>query len=130
MRLLVCQLELIGKKKWHFRRATHPEATSSFEMVELSGYIVGLKRAIKKISFTIDDGTGLVDCTLWDASIEEFGQEAPNRITNLLDVGDSIAVRGQFIISGRTREIKVQWIGLLSHPEAECMHWMESILSW
>ena len=128
MRLLLCQIELLAKRNMHQWRVTHPESTSSFEMLDLAGYVVDLKRVFKKFTFTIDDGTGLADCTLWDDSMEPRQDGFDCGIKDL-DVGDCIAVRGQLTKRGQTLEIKVQWIQLFENPEAEYMHWMESISS-
>ena len=125
----MCQLGIILQKKWRDNRATHPDLTLAFERVELAGFVVGLRRARGRILLSLDDGTGIVECTLWGSSVNPH-QEAHHGMVNSLDVGDSISVRGQLLTRGNALELKVQWIGSLSNPEAECMHWMESVLAW
>lgn len=89
-------------------------------LVELAGYVVRrvLRRA--RVEFTLDDGTGLISCTHWDA-------EADAESESLVHVGTFVRVHGKLKLFRGHHNITVYRFALEDRPDTQALVWLQQV---
>jgi hypothetical protein len=90
-------------------------------LVELAGFVVRrvLRRA--RIEFTLDDGTGLISCTHWDAQDEDDAAAQES----LVHVGTFVRVHGKLKLFRGHHNITVYRFVLEERPDTQALVWLQ-----
>lgn len=91
-------------------------------LVELAGFVVRrvLRRA--RVEFTLDDGTGLISCTHWDA--EDDARVADE---SLVHVGTFVRVHGKLKLFRGHHNITVYRFVLEERPDTQALVWLQQV---
>jgi hypothetical protein len=92
-------------------------------LVELAGFVVRrvLRRA--RIEFTLDDGTGLISCTHWDAQDEDDAAAQES----LVHVGTFVRVHGKLKLFRGHHNITVYRFVLEERPDTQALVWLQQV---
>ncbi|RKP06391.1 hypothetical protein THASP1DRAFT_31791 [Thamnocephalis sphaerospora] len=102
----------------YFLNGLHPVRT-----VCLVGLIVAIERSGQNaMLYTLDDGTGLAVCTLWDT--DQIERSADRQVPVL---GDLVHIRGRVREFREKRQVQIYRLELVRDPNAETLHWLEVV---
>jgi hypothetical protein len=131
----------------HFDKSFILFGLHPIQKVEVVGVVVSAKKYPNKHSYLIDDGSGIVQCTVWtnDAFLED-GVPAGAQSTiqgkkgfkiaqalmealgpnGVLSVGDVVRIKGK-LSKYRGIEIHVSHVCIEKDPIVEALHWLQVI---
>lgn len=100
--------------------------------VEIMGRVISIQIRLKKITYYIDDGTGIMRCTKFlNINATDTTNQVINTINgaNSFEVGDLVSVRGTIVLSETNGDlygynIHISWIELIMDDNVETYHWM------
>ena len=115
-------------------------------LFDVMGVVVGLHPRApslancgERVTFTLDDSTGLVECVLWlhEWSGEGAGREKRPRPQaevaaelDALRLGALVHVHGTFRRFRDSRQLSVERLWREADPNAECVHWLRCRELW
>jgi len=117
VRLFISQIHQL--KPFHGMPETQSLFGHPVSRAEILGYVVSVQQRASLVSYTVDDGTGLIQCTRWWTNSDTERE--------VLSVGELAWFRGKFQYFREQREISVQSIQVETDPNAEAAHWLEVI---
>jgi len=117
VRLFISQIHHL--KPFHEMPETQSLFGHPISRVEILGFVVSVQQRASLVSYIVDDGTGLIQCTHWWANSDSERE--------VLAVGDLAWFRGKFQFFREKREISVHSIQMETDPNAEAAHWLEVI---
>ncbi|XP_076958865.1 CST complex subunit STN1 [Bidens hawaiensis] len=91
------------------------------------------------LKFTVDDGTGCIPCVLWLNQLTSpyFSRRSPPDVrriaeaargfATLVQIGDSVRVRGKVGVYRGNVQLTVADVGVERDPNAEIVHWLECL---
>lgn len=118
----------------------HKEARPAQEMISAAMYVVGGGRAISRIrllgdvvalktrekfiDFTVDDGTGLLSCVLWQEDLARMG-----RVAHCLQLGKLIHIGGYIRRYLGKVQLNVWFLALETDADAMSLFWLQVMAS-
>ncbi|GFT41659.1 hypothetical protein NPIL_691831 [Nephila pilipes] len=65
-KLFICDvLRAVDERTSRSELANHSELSKTILKAQITGVITGVKRFQQRTIYTVDDGTGVLDCILW-----------------------------------------------------------------
>jgi hypothetical protein len=97
-------------------------------LVELAGYVV--RRVIRRarVEFTLDDGTGLLSCTHWDADPESTTTTTSSTAPEV-HVGTFVRLHGKLKLFRGALTLTVYRLVREDRPDAQALVWLEQVLA-
>jgi len=99
--------------------------------VEIMGRIISTQFRLKKITYYVDDGTGVMRCTKFLNNNSTTSNQFFSTISgsSSFQVGDLVSVRGTIVLSETNGDpygynIHISWIELIMDDNVETYHWM------
>ena len=101
---------------------------------ELSGIIVSLDprspAGSGRVNLNLDDGTGLVECVIWQGTHKVGGAAGATHSVTALGLGGAIRCHGRAGRFRGTRQLVVEGFWAQQECLAECWHWVEARKLW
>ena len=99
--------------------------------LDIVGIVVGLdpsqpREAEAKVSLTLDDGSGLVECIWWASGSAQHGEQ----LLGTLRLGCLVHVLGRIGRFREQRQVSVHQLWLEIDPAAEMHHWLRARELW
>ena len=92
--------------------------------VDVMGIVIGVDVKTAHVKFTLDDGTGLIDCIAWGGSDEASSRPMQPPLGALVrTLGRPSTFRG-------TRQVTADRYWIEPDPMAECWHWLRASQLW
>mmetsp|Transcript_10729 Transcript_10729/g.14008 ORF Transcript_10729/g.14008 Transcript_10729/m.14008 type:complete len:229 (+) Transcript_10729:125-811(+) len=138
---------IIESEHRHILCNKHP-----INQVHIVGVVVAKTRKINHTILTVDDGTGVIDCTFWTNEIsDEDSEKSKKKLPSKVDLGvlvrvmgklkmkkcwnDELELVGYTTYNGRvhssavkvTREVTIDMINVVEDANEETYHWLSCL---